>query len=233
MTNACMEAERIIGYTFARPEYLEDALTHSSYHEEKHTCRQDNERLEFLGDAILDTVVSEALFHRMQDVAEGKLTKMRARIVCEQSLASVARELKLGAFIRLGKGEDSAGGREKDSILADAMEAVIAAVFLDGGYEAVREFVLRIMAGTIEKASAGQLFSDYKSQLQERLQQKGRRVVISYTVDREEGPPHDRTFYVHAACNGQILGRGCGKSKKEAEQRAACMALRRGEGDVL
>jgi len=222
------EFEKIIGYTFCRPEYLERALTHSSYNKEQKTHHKDNERLEFLGDAFFDAIVSVELFRRMGAVSEGKLTKTRAQIVCEQSLAEVARRLNVGRYINMGHGEDSAGGRHKDSILADAMEAIIGAMFLDGGYDAAQKFVVKAFEETIEKAVNGKLFSDYKSEVQELLQKKGKSVNITYEIDREEGPAHDKTFFVHLECNGQVLGSGSGKSKKEAEQQAARQALERG-----
>lgn len=223
------EFEKVIGYTFRNPEYLERALTHSSYNKEKNTHHKDNERLEFLGDAFFDAIVSVELFHRMGPVTEGMLTKTRAQIVCERSLAENARRLNLGKYINLGHGEDSAGGRKKDSILADAMEAIIGALFMDGGYDAAQRFVVEIFNDTIDKAANGKLFSDYKSEIQEVLQAKGKGAQIIYEIDREEGPAHNKTFYVHLEYNGQILGCGSGKSKKEAEQNAAREALKRGD----
>lgn len=223
------EFEKVIGYTFRNPEYLERALTHSSYNKEKNTHHKDNERLEFLGDAFFDAIVSVELFHRMGQVTEGMLTKTRAQIVCERSLAENARRLNLGKYINLGHGEDSAGGRKKDSILADAMEAIIGALFMDGGYDAAQRFVVEVFNDTIDKAANGKLFSDYKSEIQEVLQAKGKGAQIIYEIDREEGPAHNKTFYVHLEYNGQILGCGSGKSKKEAEQNAAREALKRGD----
>ena len=223
------EFEKKIGYSFQNPEYLERALTHSSYNKEKKTHHMDNERLEFLGDAFFDAIVSVELFRRMGHVTEGKLTKTRAQIVCERSLAEIARGLDVGRYINMGHGEDSAGGRGKDSILADAMEAIIGAMFLDGGYDAAQRFVVKAFDETIEKAVNGKLFSDYKSEIQEILQAKGKNVNITYKIDREEGPAHDKTFYIHLEYNGQVLGSGCGKSKKEAEQNAARAALERGD----
>lgn len=224
-----LEFENVIGYSFQNPEYLDRALTHSSYNKEMKTHHMDNERLEFLGDAFFDAIISVELFRRMGHVTEGKLTKTRAQVVCERSLAETARRLNVGKYINMGHGEDSAGGRRKDSILADAMEAIIGAIFLDGGYEAAQKFVVSAFDETIEKAAAGKLFFDYKSEIQELLQAKGRAVNITYEIDREEGPAHDKTFYVRLVCNGQVLGRGSGKSKKEAEQNAARAALERGE----
>jgi len=223
------EFEKVIGYTFNNPNYLERALTHSSYNREKNTHHMDNERLEFLGDAFFDAIISAELFRRMGQVTEGKLTKTRAQIVCERSLAGVARQLHVGKYINMGHGEDSAGGRRKDSILADAMEAIIGALFMDGGYDTAQQFVVRVFSETIDKAVGGKLFSDYKSEIQELLQAKGKGANIIYEIDREEGPAHDKTFFVHLEYNGQILGCGKGKSKKEAEQNAAKAALERGD----
>ena len=224
--------EKIIKYKFINEEYLERALTHSSYNREKNTKHMDNERLEFLGDAFLDAIVSVELYHRMEKVTEGRLTKTRALIVCENALAEAARTISLGSFINMGHGEESAGGRSKDSILADAMEAVIGALFLDGGYDAAKKFVLDVFPDTIDRAIQGKIFLDYKSEVQEVLQSRGIPVNIIYVTDREEGPAHDKTFFVHMECNGKSYGRGSGKSKKEAEQSAAretLAALKRGE----
>lgn len=224
--------EKIIKYKFINEEYLERAFTHSSYNREKNTKHMDNERLEFLGDAFLDAIVSVELYHRMEKVTEGRLTKTRALIVCENALAEAARTISLGSFINMGHGEESAGGRSKDSILADAMEAVIGALFLDGGYDAAKKFVLDVFSDTIDRAIQGKIFLDYKSEVQEVLQSRGIPVNIIYLTDREEGPAHDKTFFVHMECNGKSYGRGSGKSKKEAEQSAAretLAALKRGE----
>lgn len=223
------EFEKKLGYTFQNLDYLETALTHSSFHKEKDTGYKDNERLEFLGDAFFDAIVSVELFNRMGKDTEGKLTKTRALVVCEQSLARIGRQLQIGRYINMGHGEESAGGRKKDSIIADAMEAVIGALFLDGGYEAASMFVKQTFSDTIDKAIEGKLFSDYKSEVQELLQKKGKPVNITYEIDKETGPAHDKTFYVHLECNGQILGTGSGKSKKEAEQNAARATLERGD----
>lgn len=230
MNNA--QLEKIIGYRFKNSEYLERALTHSSFNREKNTKHKDNERLEFLGDAFLDAIVSVELFHRMSGETEGKLTKTRALIVCEKALADAARKIDLGSYMNMGHGEESAGGRSKDSILADGTEAVIGAVFLDGGYEEARRLVLGLFEETINEAVEGKIFLDYKSVVQEVLQSGGTPVNISYIIDREEGPAHDKTFYVHMECNGKRYGSGSGKSKKEAEQNAARQTLntlKRGE----
>ena len=219
------EFEQKIGYQFQNRNYLETALTHSSFNREKNTKHQDNERLEFLGDAFFDAVISVELYERLKHVTEGKLTKTRAVIVCESALAQVARGYELGSYLNLGHGEDTGGGRHKDSILADSMEAVIGAIYLDGGYQSMQNFVKKSFSRMIDQAIDGKLFSDYKSEVQEILQGKGKPVTIAYETDREEGPAHDKTFFVHLSCNGEIMGKGIGKSKKEAEQNAAKQTL--------
>lgn len=230
------ELENKIQYQFQNIEYMERALTHSSYNKEQKTKHKDNERLEFLGDAFLDAIVGAELFRKMDHVTEGTLTKTRAQIVCEKALAEIARSLNLGRYLLMGHGEASTGGRNKESILADALEAIIGAIYLDGGYEAAREFTVRIFQNTIDEAINGKIFSDYKSELQEVLQSGGNRVNIHYVTDSEEGPPHRKTFYVHMEYDGKILGKGIGKTKKEAEQNAAKESLRileRRKTDVL
>ena len=219
--------EQLIGYKFNNPNLLERALTHSSYNKEKNTKHQDNERLEFLGDAFFDAIVSAELFKMMKGVTEGKLTKTRALVVCENSLAKSARKLGLGQYIYIGHGEEVGGGRDKDSILADAMEAVIGAIYLDGGFEPTEKFVLRYFSETIKDAAEGKLFSDYKSEVQEFIQKNGRNLAITYSTVREEGPAHSKTFFVNLSYDGNVLGEGSGKSKKEAEQQAAKAALAR------
>ena len=221
-----VELQSKIEYQFQNREYLERALTHSSYNREKNTKHKDNERLEFLGDAFLDAIIGAELFQRMNHVTEGTLTKTRASIVCEKALAKIARSLDLGRYMLMGHGETSTGGRNKDSILADALEALIGAIYIDGGYAQAQSFTVRVFEETIEKAISGRTFSDYKSELQELLQSGGRTVTIRYVTDNEEGPDHDKTFYVHMECDGRRLGSGIGKTKKEAEQNAAKQSLR-------
>lgn len=231
------EFERKIGYRFKDVRILEMALTHSSYNKEKNTKHQDNERLEFLGDAFLDAIIGEELFRRLPQGSEGKLTKTRALVVCEKSLADVAASYDLGKYMYMGHGEETAGGRHKHSILADAMEAVIGAIYLDGGYEETKRFVLDSFDEILKDAEDGRLFSDFKSEVQELMQKIDKNAVLSYETDREEGPAHDKTFFVHLSYDGEILGRGQGKSKKEAEQNAARSAVnklkRREFQDVL
>ena len=213
--------EEKIGYCFENKALLEQALTHgSSVRESRHGSAQ-NERLEFLGDAFLDAIIGAQLYLMMPEVPEGVLSKTRANIVCEHSAAEAARSINLGEYLYLGHGEELAGGRNKTSILADAMEAVIGAMYLDGGYEKTKEIVLNLFNENISLGMSGQLFKDYKTQLQEILQAKGNHVSICYVTDKEEGPDHNKTFYIHMECNGQPLGKGIGKTKKEAEQNAA------------
>lgn len=223
------EFEKIIKYQFNDKTLLKTALTHSSFGREKAVLvKGNNERLEFLGDAFFDAVISGELYRRMETVNEGKLTKTRALIVCEKSIAAVGLRLNIGQFLDMGKGEENAGGRSRESIIADAVEAVVGAMYLDGGYPAVEEFVTREFGTTIDDALSGKLFTDYKTQVQEALQKRGQKTLISYHLDKEEGPDHDKTFYVHLMCNGRTLGSGSGKSKKEAEQNAARATLEGG-----
>ncbi|MGN0709599.1 MAG: ribonuclease III [Anaerovoracaceae bacterium] len=220
--------EEKIGYRFRDRKLLETALTHSSY------CREIslpasvcNERLEFLGDAFLDAVAGYEMYTRLPDEPEGVLTKRRAAAVCGAALEEVGRKLGIGSYMRLGAGEKNHGGSAKPSIIADATEAVIGAVFIDGGYDEAKRFILREFSGIIEKAAAGKLFRDYKSEIQEKLQESGRCPVIEYEEVSESGPDHDKTFVMRLLCNGREIGRGKGRSKKLAEQKAAEDALGR------
>ncbi|MBR0598846.1 ribonuclease III [Sinanaerobacter chloroacetimidivorans] len=222
------EFENIIQYQFQDNNLLQTALTHSSFvNEGKPGHTFNNERLEFLGDAIFDAIISEYLFNRLESVEEGDLTKLRALVVCERSLAECANRVSLSRFIKLGKGEENTGGRTRGSILADAMEAVIGAMYLDGGWNSVKDFVLRVFEPTIEDALSGKLHMDYKTEIQEKLQALGE-ADIRYVIEKEEGPDHDKTFYSNLIFNAQIIGSGSGRSKKEAEQNAAKQALERG-----
>jgi len=225
-----LEFQDRIGYKFKDESLLKRALTHSSYVKEKaERCDRNNQRLEFLGDAFFDAIISEELFRRLDKVEEGRLTKLRALIVCEKSLACHGRQIDIGQHIYLGKGEECTGGRSRESLLADAVEAVIGAVFLDGGYEAARDVVLKTFKERIDDAVSGKLNSDYKTELQEKIQAQGNSSAeISYVIEKEEGPDHDKTFYVTLLCAGNPTGKGQGKSKKEAEQNAAKEALERG-----
>ncbi len=214
-----------LGYTFKNEELLETALTHSSYIKDMDmTPDMSNERLEFLGDAILDAVTAKMLFDRLPEASEGAMTKYRAMIVKGKSLAAIGQGLDIGSELKLGRGEEMYGGRSRVSNLENAMEALIAAVFLDGGYEAAQKFIERQFSEKIEKVLSGKPPEDHKSALQEKLQASGP-VSIKYETVREEGPEHDKTFYVRVVVDGSECGRGSGKSKKEAEQQAAGMAL--------
>lgn len=215
------ELSKQIGYEFKRRDLLVNALTHSSYVNENglaYYC--NNERLEFLGDSVLDAVISEYLYEKYAEKEEGMLTKERASIVCESSLASCGVKFHLGEYLILGRGEDHNGGRTRNSMLADAVEALIGAVYLDGGWENAKAVSLRMLADVIRDASIGNLGKDYKSLIQERFQAEGE-TAIRYVVVREEGPDHDKTFFVELRVHDKVVGKGRGKSKKEAEQRAA------------
>lgn len=214
------ELEEAIGYRFRRRAYLEEALTHSSYVNGKHNS---NERLEFLGDSVLSVVVSKYLFESL-DVPEGKLTKIRAKLVCEDSLYEFAKQIDLGARIKLGKGEENTGGRDRRSILADAFEALIAAIYLDGGLEEARTFIMRFIPSIDEIKNGRLIFGDYKTVLQEIIQQNPEE-RIEYEITGECGAAHQRVFTANVLLNGQAIGTGSGKSKKEAEQAAAKEAV--------
>ena len=210
--------EQNIQYTFKNKSLLELALTHSSYANESKNHMAYNERLEFLGDAVLQLVTSEKLYTENPNMPEGKMSKTRAALVCEDALANYSRQIDLGRFMLLGKGEDNTGGRERPSILADAFEALIGAIFLDGGIAPAKKFVLRFLNDTTLH------LQDYKTLLQEIIQQNpGER--LSYIVVKEEGPDHDKSFTVEVHLNSNPIGHGSGKSKKQAEQQAAKEAL--------
>ncbi len=220
------EMQRKLSYTFSNSMLLEEALTHSSYaNEHRNEKVKDNERLEFLGDAILDLIISEYLFKKHTDMPEGDLSKIRASIVCEASLAKTAKLIGLGEYILLGKGEEMTGGRERASILADGFEALTGALFLDGGFNEAKSFLTNtLIAGIEQVTSIEDLYTDYKTLLQECIQ-KVSNDPIHYEVIGEEGPDHDKYFYVEVYHDTISLGRGIGKSKKEAEQDAAKKAL--------
>lgn len=208
-----------LGYTFKNAELLKTALSHSSYANETKT--ENNERLEFLGDSVLSIIVSDYLFHHFKNVDEGELTKLRASLVCEKSLAKFAEEINLNEAVLLGKGEKSAGGDHRPSILADAFEAVLAAIYLDGGINEAKKFVLQFLEG---KEISGN-FKDYKTTLQEVIQ-KNPEEELSYVLVGEEGPEHDKKFIVEVHLNSNVIGKGVGHSKKNAEQMAAAKALK-------
>lgn len=214
--------ESKLQYAFADPSLLSEALNHSSYANEHRGAQvSSNERLEFLGDSVLGFVTAEFLFKTYGKLPEGDLTRMRAALVCEQSLYEVARELELGQHLKLGKGEEAGGGRERQSILADATEAVFAAVYLDGGMEKARELIYRVLLSRAPKAEERR---DYKTTLQEIVQRKSGQ-VLTYHMVGESGPDHNKTFEFEVRLNDEGIGRGCGHSKKEAEQEAARCAL--------
>lgn len=216
--------EERIGYRFHNKALLKQALTHSSFTNEQRINKAKNyERLEFLGDAVLELVSSEFLFKEHELVPEGELTKMRASMVCEPALAFCAKDLELGQFMRLGKGEESTGGRERDSITSDAMEAVIGAIYLDGGMEYAKEFIYRFILSDLENK---QLFYDSKSNLQELIQGKLKK-DFHYELLVENGPEHDKSFEVEVFMEQESLGKGTGRTKKAAEQQAAYQALLR------
>ena len=214
--------EEKLGYTFQNPALLENALTHSSCANESRGKLQSNERLEFLGDSILGMVVADHLYRNHPDLPEGELTRTRAALVCEESLVEVAAELRLGEYLRLGKGEEAGGGRHRPSIQADAVEAVLAAVYLDGGIGSARKIIQRyILCREIEGLNSSR---DYKTALQELVQRESGQ-VLKYRLTGEEGPDHDKRFFVEVDLNGAPLGSGKGHSKKEAEQMAAKAAI--------
>ena len=216
------EFQSKIGYTFKNRHLLEQALTHSSYANEKHMKKHsDNERLEFLGDAVLEIVSSEFLFINYPQKPEGELTKLRASIVCEPTLALCTKPLDLGKYLRLGRGEDHTGGRKRKSILSDALEAVIGAIYLDGGFTNAKEFVLKFIMTDIENK---QLFYDSKTILQEIVQAKGDKNLV-YKLVGENGPDHNKQFEVNAMLGDEIVGKGIGRTKKAAEQEAAYNAI--------
>ncbi len=217
------ELEKRIGYTFKDKTLIYEALSHSSYANEKKKQRHSNERLEFLGDSVLSVVVSEYLFKNYPDFPEGELTKIRAALVCEKSLHQFALRIHLGDFLLLGKGEAHTGGRERPSILADAFEAVIAAIYLDGGLESARKHIMHFIPKTLP-ANHSLLFGDYKTALQEVIQ-KNPEEKVEYVLVSESGPDHNKTFVVEVCMNSNIIGKGKGKTKKEAEQMAAKEAL--------
>lgn len=221
--------EELIGYSFRNPELLEEALTHPSLGYETQKPRPDNQRLEYLGDAVLELIFSHHLYEAFPGAAEGILTKLRARMVSRPALAAYARRIGLGDFLKMGRGEESSGGRDRDSSLADAVEALTAAVYLDGGLEAARNMTLRLCAGSLAELQETPTEVNPKGQLQEMLQAQGTG-SLRYVILREEGPDHKKSFVSRVEWNGTALGEGEGGSKKEAETAAAAAAL---EGEVL
>ena len=223
-TKKLLELEKKIGYKFENFDLLVNALTHSSYANEHHIAyRGNNERLEFLGDAVLEVTSSEFLFRTYPELPEGELTKKRASLVCEPTLALCAREIPLGDYLLLGKGEEATGGRSRDSVVSDAMEALIGAIYLDGGFANAKEFIHKYILNDIENK---QLFYESKTTLQEIVQGRYEEDV-HYVLIKEEGPDHNKSFYVEALLGERVLGQGCGHTKKAAEQQAAYCAIKK------
>ena len=217
------DLESAIGYRFQNITLLENALTHSSYANERwHNSLLSNERLEFLGDSVLGMLVAEFLFHSFPNRPEGELTRMRADMVCETTLANAANVIGIGEHLLLGHGEERFGGRNRNSILADAMESVIAAAFLDGGIAAAKGIVEKFVLTEVPVHKLHN--ADYKTALQELVQQK-KNQVLSYALVDQSGPDHDKQFTVEVSLNGTVVGKGTGTSKKRAEQAAACAAM--------
>ena len=221
------ELEKKLNYTFRDPALLSEALSHSSYANEHRSARlNSNERLEFLGDSVLGFVTAEYLFARHPDLPEGDLTRIRAALVCEQSLYEVARQLDLGRYLKLGRGEESGGGRERTSILADATEAVFAAVYLDGGIQAASRLIHRVLLDGAKEEAVEERRRDFKTALQELVQRQADQ-VLTYRMVGEQGPDHAKVFMAEVLLNGTAIGSGSGHSKKEAEQSAARAALQK------
>ena len=216
------QLEKNIGYTFKNKDLLTSALSHSSYANEKKGAAGSNERLEFLGDSVLSIIVSEYIFKNFSNLPEGELTKLRASLVCEGSLCAFSKELGIGDFLLLGKGEQQNGGRNRPSILADAFEAVLAAIYLDGGIEPAKAHVLRFVERELK--AQHEHFVDYKTVLQEIIQRNPEE-ELNYVLVGETGPDHDKTFTVDVMLNSNKIGTGVGHSKKQAEQLAAKQAL--------
>lgn len=215
------ELESKLGYTFKDKSLLKLALTHSSYSNELKINKTGNyERLEFLGDAVLELMSSKFFYNEYPEMNEGQLTRLRSSMVCEQALAVCARDIDLPKYIYLGKGEENTGGRNRDSIISDVFEAVLGAIYLDGGFEVADQFVVKNVLTDLENK---QLFYDAKTILQEKIQKEGN--TLSYVVVSESGPDHDKVFVVNAMVGKEVIGTGTGKSKKQAEQQAAYLYL--------
>ncbi len=213
-----------LNYKFNNIELLKNALIHSSFANEVRGNTHSNERLEFLGDSVLSIIVADHIFHKYPNMPEGELTRLRASLVCEKSLCALSRELGIGEYLLLGRGEDKNGGRERDSILADAFEAVLAAIYLDGGMTAAKNHIMNTVLRDL-KAHNDDSFKDYKTTLQEIIQRNPEESV-SYILIDESGPDHDKQFTVAVHLNSNVIGTGIGKSKKQAEQMAARQALK-------
>lgn len=214
--------EKKIGYVFKKRSLLKQAVTHRSYANENRGSGPFNERLEFLGDAVLSLISADFLYKKFPSMAEGDLTKLRSSLVCTASLSEYARRIKLGDYLLLGKGELATGGNERDSNLENAFEALIAAVYLDGGIDKARRFVLRFLDDSVETHHIS--FKDYKTKLQE-IVQESHEETLNYVITKESGPDHDKRYEVEVHLNSNVIGKGKGRSKKQAEQEAAKQAL--------
>lgn len=215
--------EEHLQYKFNSKELLKNALTHSSYANETHSASGSNERLEFLGDSVLSIIVSEYLYKHFKNLPEGELTKLRASLVCEKTLCMFSKQMNVGSYLLLGKGEANNHGNERASILADAFEAILAAIYIDGGMDAAKKHVLRFIVPELENREFD-LFTDYKTSLQEVIQRNPEE-RLAYVLTDETGPDHDKRFTVEVHLNSNVIGTGVGKSKKQAEQEAAHQAL--------
>ena len=214
--------EKEIGYVFKKRSLLKQAVTHRSYANENRGSGPFNERLEFLGDAVLSLISADFLYKKFPSMAEGDLTKLRSSLVCTASLSEYARRIKLGDYLLLGKGELATGGNERDSNLENAFEALIAAVYLDGGIDKARRFVLRFLDDSVETHHIS--FKDYKTKLQE-IVQESHEETLNYVITKESGPDHDKRYEVEVHLNSNVIGKGKGRSKKQAEHAAAKQAL--------
>lgn len=219
------ELQQQIAYAFRDPRLLERALTHKSFANENRLS-EHNERMEFLGDSVLSLVVSELLMNALPDASEGELSRIRAAVVSEPSLAAVAREIGLGDFLLVGRGEEQTGGRDKDSLLADSLEALVASLYLDGGIEQAGSFITRFFKDRLDRVQTAGGTADHKTELQELCQER-LKTLPEYRVASESGPDHRKEFTVELSIRGEVYGRGIGRNKKEAEQRAAKEALER------
>jgi len=219
--------QKELNYEFNNLELLEEAVTHSSYSNEFQENINCNERLEFLGDAVIELIISTYLFKKFNKYPEGRLTRLRSKIVCEEALYDIATNYNIGKYLKLGKGEEATGGRERKSILADSVEGIIAAIYLDSNYENAEKLVLKLFDDYIKRAEDGKLNYDYKTKLQEVVQSINNTNRISYVVTNEIGPDHNKTFFVKVLITGKEAGKGKGKSKKNAEQKAAREALKK------
>lgn len=215
--------ENKIGYKFKDKELLKNALIHKSYMQKSHK-NVNNERLEFLGDSVLGFTVAEYLYARFGELPEGELTKVRSMVVCESTLFKIAKKIGLGDKIYMGKGEEHSSGRNRPSILSDAMEALFAAIYLDGGIDEVKRIIISLLKDEIQSAVKERAIKDYKTVLQEYIQ-RDRVHAPKYTLIKEEGPDHNKTFWVSVSVEEKVLGTGCGHTKKEAEKKAAKEAL--------